>query len=196
MKVFIIGMPESGRTTVAKALCQDKKYRYVDGSTWVKSTFRPQNDEEHPQQYHDEYHTWFLDCLKRKPNMCLDHITDAIAFYEGVAGENIDIVIDGLIGPRDFVNLFNYNEDVVVFLDRINNNSEYKDYENIGVSVIKDYCFWLSAADLLVKTRWLEFKFQIPGEASESIKQLGSKNSVFIVKSIDKVISHLKVILL
>lgn len=195
MKVFIVGMPESGRTTVAKALCQDQRYRYVDGSTWVKSTFRPQKEGEHPQQYHDEYHTWFLDRLKRKPNMCLDHVTDAIAFYEGVCGPEFDIVIDGVVGPRDFINLFDYNEDIVVFLDRTNNASEYKDYENIGVSVIRDYCFWMSAATLLPRERWIEYKFQIPGEESDYIKALGSKNSVFIVRSVNKAIVHLKELL-
>jgi hypothetical protein len=66
------------------------------------------------------------------------------------------------------------------------------DHENIGVSVIRDYCFWLSSASLINKSNWLEYNFRIPGEDSEFIKNLGSKNSVFIVKSIKKAISHLK----
>lgn len=196
MKVFIVGMPASGRTTVAKALCQDKRYRYVDGSSWVKSTFRPQKEGEHPQQYHDEYHTWFVSRLKHNPDLCLHPMTDAMTFYEAIGGEEYDYIVDSIVGPRDFVNMFDYNEDVVVFLDCINNTTEYKDYENIGVSVIRDYCFWLSAASLLPKDRWLEYKFQIPGEDSSYVKVLGSKNSVFIVKSLEKAISHLKEILL
>ncbi|MGH7239415.1 MAG: hypothetical protein ACREHG_05025, partial [Candidatus Saccharimonadales bacterium] len=71
------------------------------------------------------------------------------------------------------------------------NEREYKDHENIGTSVIRDYCFWMSVAGLLNKERWLEYNFRIPGENSDHIKVMGAQNSVFIVKSIAKVISHL-----
>jgi broad-specificity NMP kinase len=192
MKVFIVGMPESGRTTVAKSLCQDPQFRYVDGSSWVKATFRPQKVDEHPQQYHDEYHHWFLNCLKHKPQLCANHITDSMSFYEGIEEKEFNYVIDGVVGPRDFCNLFDYNKDLIIILDRTNNNAEYKDYENIGVSVIRDYCFWLASANLLPKERWIEYKFQIPGEDSDWVKSLGSKNSVFIVRSLNSAITHLK----
>lgn len=192
MKVFIVGMPESGRTTVAKALCKDHGFRYVDGSSWVKSTFREQNPDEHPHQYHDEYHNWFLNCLKHKPDLCLNHIEDSISFYEGVEEKEFNYVVDSVVSPKDFCSLFDYNKDIVIFLDRTNNHAEYKDYENIGVSVIRDYCFWLASANLLPKHRWIEYKFQIPGEDIPGIKMLGSKNSVFIIKSIAMIINHLK----
>jgi hypothetical protein len=83
-------------------------------------------------------------------------------------------------------------EDFIVFLNRTNNEVDLKDYENIGVSVMRDYCFWLSSANNLDKNNWFEYNFNIPGEESDWVKSLGHKNSVFIVKSINKVISHLK----
>jgi hypothetical protein len=49
----------------------------------------------------------------------------------------------------------------------------------------------MSAAGVLNKDRWLEYNFKIPGEDSDFVKAMGAQNSVFIVKSINKVISHL-----
>lgn len=188
MKIFIIGLPESGRTTVAKALCESEKYKHIHASSWIKQTFREKKVTERPEQYHDEYHSWFTSRMANQPNMILDHISASMKSYS-----NTDqFIIDGVFSPRDFISLFNYNTDMVVFLNRTNNETEYKDYENIGVSVIKDYCFWLASASLLPKEKWLEYNFQIPGEDSDYVKALGSKNSVFIVKSIDNVINHLK----
>lgn len=184
-------MPGSGRTTVAKALCQAKSFRYIPATSWVKNSFREQNTGELPQQYLDEYHTWYNNRLKVDPEIIIDNTLDVMDAYAMDSQDDVNYVIDGLTSPRDLAHLFDYNNDIIVFLNRTNNDSEFKDYENIGVSVMRDYCFWLSSANLLPKERWFEYNYQIPGEDSDFMKSLGSKNSVFIVKSINKVISHL-----
>jgi len=188
MKVFIVGMPQSGRTTVAKALSQLNGYCYVDAASWIRSSFREKKDKELQQHYQDEYHSWLLKRLKNTPNMIVDNVNNSISSY--IEGENF--IIDGIFSPQDFVSLFDFKKDIVVFLNRTNNQSEYKDYENIGVSVLRDYCFWLSSAELLDKDNWYEYNFNIPGTASNEVKTLGHKNSVFIVKSIAGVINHLQ----
>lgn len=189
MKIFIIGLPQSGRTTVAKSLCQEGgSTKYIDASSWLQCTFREPAPGEHPQQYQDEYYQYLNDRMKVNPHFIVDNIRDLMKVHSKAS----NFVIDGITSPHDFINLFNYNEDIVVFLNRTDNNSEHKDQENIGVSVMRDYCFWMSSAGLLSKDRWLEYNFKIPGEDSDFIKTLGSKNSVFIVKSIHRVISHLQ----
>jgi len=192
MKIFVVGMPQSGRTTVAKALCELKNFQYIDAVTWVKSTFREQKQGEHPHQYSDEYHSWLTNRMKLNPRLIIDNVYDSIDAYGRNAEDTYTFVIDGVSSPRDIMQLFDYNKDMIVFLNRTNNSADYKDYENIGVSVMRDFCFWLSSADLLPKDRWLEYNFAIPGEDSDWVKSLGQKNSVFLVKSINKVISHLK----
>jgi adenylate kinase family enzyme len=192
MKIFVVGMPQSGRTTVSKALCELKDFQYIDAVSWVKSNFREQKQGEHPQQYADEYHTWYTNRMKVKPRFISDNVYDCIDAYGQFAEDAYTFVVDGISSPRDLMQLFDYNKDMIVFLNRTNNSADYKDYENIGVSVMRDYCFWLASADLLPKERWLEYNFAIPGDESDWVKQLGQKNSVFLVKNINKVISHLK----
>jgi len=188
MKIFILGMPESCRTTVAKALCQEQGFTYIDSYSWIKNSFRPQRSNEHPEQYLDEYHHWYLNRLKEK-NLNIDFINGIISCYQ----KDSNWVIDGINNPHDFTNLFDYNKDFVVFLNRTDNqDSKSKDYESIGISVIRDYCFWLSSAGLLSKHKWYEYNFKLIGGSPDRFKAMGSKNSVFILGSIEKVIDHLK----
>jgi adenylate kinase family enzyme len=191
MKVFIIGMPESGRTTVARAICQSTQFVYVDASSWMKNSFRPQRDGEHPEQYHDAYHHWVMNRVKENKNLIIDHVAGTMSGYEGA--DKLNWVIDGVSSPHDFPALFDHNKDFVVFLNRTDNQEiKIKDYETIGTSVIRDYCFWLSAGGILSRDRWHEYNFKMVGGVVEKFKAMGSKNSVFIVGSLDKVIEHLK----
>lgn len=188
MKIFILGYPESGYHDVAQSICQDIKYCYVDGLNWVRQTFRSIRDDEHIEQYYDAYHQYFTDRLIEDSNLCLRNIKDTIA-----CNVSEHYVISGIASPRDFATLFDYTQDYVVFLNRTDNeDAQIKDYEKIGVSVIRDYCFWMSSANLLPKERWLEFNFKMWGTDKERFKKMGSKNSVFIVGSLEKVILHLQ----
>jgi len=190
MKIFIIGIPYSGRTTVAKAVLQDEKHQYIDASSWVKSTFRDQESGEHIQKYLESYHEYLTKRIQANPLFAVNNVLDTMAAYNNT---NV-FIIDGINNPKDFVHLFDVNKDIVVFLNRTDNSEEFKDSESIAVSVIRDYCYWMSTAGLLSKNRWLEYNFKIPGEGSEInlIKKMGTKNSVFISRSINNTITHLK----
>lgn len=188
MKIFIVGLPRSGRTTVAKALVEAHSYQYIDAMSWVRSTFREINKGEHPHQYEDEYQQYLTKRMNVNPWFVTDHIYEMMK-VEG--DEETIFVVDGIASPRDFTTLFDYRQDVVVFLNRTDSDHEFRDHESIGISTIRDYCFWMTAAGLIDKKRWLEYNFRIPGEDSDHIKVMGAQNSVFIVKSIKRVISHL-----
>jgi len=188
MKIFIVGIPKSGRTTVSKALVKALGYEYIDAMSWVRSTFRAPKEGEHPHQYEDEYQHYLTKRMMVNPWFVSDHVMEMMKVSEK---EDAVYVIDGILSPKDFTALFDYREDIVVFLNRTDNLHEYRDHENIGTSVIRDYCFWMSAAGVLTKARWLEYNFKIPGESSDFVKAMGAQNSVFIVKSIERVISHL-----
>lgn len=183
MKVFIIGLPKSGKTTVSTSICASHNFPYLDyDKSLVK--FRDPFPSEKESQYAENHTQFFLENLKNNPNQYLDQFINYSKFN--------NLVVDGVSSPRDFVHLFDYNSDIVVFLNRTDTES-FKDFENVSVSVIKDYCYWLSSSGLLAKNKWLEYNFKIPGiESDSTIKKLGNKNTVFIAKSIGNVINHLK----
>jgi hypothetical protein len=187
MKIFIIGLPRSGRSTVANAIAEEQGYHYIDAVSWVRSTFRDPKEQEHPNQYEDEYQQYLTNRMVINPWFVSDRIQDMM----NDSGDTI-FVIDGISSPKDFTALFDYRQDIVVFLNRTDNEHEYRDHENIGTSVIRDYCFWMTSAGLITKHRWLEYNFKIPGEDSEHVKTMGAQNSVFIVRSIGKAIMHLR----
>lgn len=189
MNIFLIGLPNSGRTTVARALSEDGRRLYIDAASWVKATFRERQPGEHLQHYLDEYHAFLTKRLNANPFFVMDNVYDLMKSFES---ENKSYVIDGLLSPKDFAHLFDYRNDIVVFLNRTDNEREMRDQETIGVTCIRDYCVWLASAGLLPRNRWVEYNFKIPGEHSDHVKMLGAKNSVYIVRSIEKAISHLK----
>ncbi len=188
MKIFIVGLPRSGRTTVAKAICEAHGYQYIDAMSWVRSTFRGIQKGEHPHQFEDEYQQYLTKRMSVNPWFVTDYIYEMMK----VSGkEDAIFVIDGITSPKDFITMFDFRQDIIVFLNRTDNEHEYRDHENIGTSVIRDYCFWMSSAGLIDKKRWLEYNFRIPGEEDNHIKQMGAQNSVFIIKSIKRVATHL-----
>lgn len=190
MNIFLIGLPKSGRTTMAKAITESGTHKYIDAASWVKATFRERQPKEPLQQYLDEYYSYLAKRLNANPYFVMDNVYDLMKSYEE---EKLPFIVDGLFSPKDFVHLFDYRADVVVFLNRTDNEGEHhRDQDAIGVSCIRDYCFYLASANLLPRNRWLEYNFKIPGEDTDFVKQLGSKNSVFIVKCLRRAISHLQ----
>jgi hypothetical protein len=187
MKIFIIGLPKSGRTTAAYAVAVHFQAHYIDAMSWIKAAFRGQHQGEHIQHYEDSYDHFLSIRRLANPSLTIDHVRALMKTHE----QEKVFVIDGISSPKDFAELFEYKQDVVIFLNRTGSDVEFKDHENIGVSVMRDYCFWMASAGLLPKNRWLEYNFKIPGEEADFVKELGSKNSVFIIKSFNKVLSHM-----
>lgn len=188
MNVFLLGLPYSGRTTVAKAVEKSLGLSYLNISDWVQNSIFARYPDEHEQQYQERYRDFYFGILKINPSMCIDYAHEVMVD----TGLDKNYLVEGITTPRDFVHLFDYNKDVVVFLNRTDNGEYYQDHDNIALPTMKDYCFWMSAAGFLPKHRWLEYNFKIPGVDSDFVKNLGSKNSVYLVKSINNAITHLE----
>lgn len=186
MNIFVVGLPKSGRSTFAKALANQLGFIYIDVASWVLSTFRNKNSDETLRQYQDAQADYILERLKKDPNLLDRNLIDAMSCQKSSR-----FIVDGCLSPKDFTTAFNYNEDFVVFLNRLDNESEYKDHENIAISTIKDYCYWLSSAKLIIRDRWLEFNFPMAGtDSSNLVKELGNHNKVLICKSFLSVINY------
>lgn len=168
MNIFILGLPNHGRTTLCKHLANELGLHYLDSNKGLSTKDT-------------------LLCNKLKEDPCLISKIVTANIY---LSSNDNFIIDNIISPKDFSALFDYRTDIVIFLNRVDVEVESKEYERIGVSVIRDYCFWLASAELLAKEKWLEYNFKLPGEESDHIRILGAKNSVFVLKSFNNVIKH------
>lgn len=187
MNIYILGLPQSGRTTVAKELAQQLDFTYLSSCDWLKQSFRLPNVNEHEQSYVEEYQKYFFDRVKANPDICVNNIVNTISYQK----QN-HFIIDGINSPRDFIKLFDCSKDMIVILNRLDNSAYHKDYDGVFISAIKDYCFWLSSTQLINKQQWLEYNFKINSEPSDVVKTMGTKNSVFLIKNISGVISHLE----
>lgn len=183
MKIFVMGLPKSGRTTIAKSLSDMDNFFYVDALIPAKRLFADKFPKGTLRD--DDYHNLLIDTIKVN-NFYIDIVSGMAAAYP----DEIP-VIDGIFSPKDFSYLFDPVNDIVIFLNRLDNETEFKDYEDISLSVSRDYCFWLSSTGVIDKDRWLEYNFKMTGEYSAKIRTLGSKNTVFIVKTIERLTEHL-----
>lgn len=103
-----------------------------------------------------------------------------------------DFLVDDLTSPKDFMLHFDPIEDIVVFLNRTDLAATAKDYEVVALNIMRDYCLYLSLLGLLNKKQWLEYNYRFVGDENSSIKETGKNNSVFIAKTFNKLILHLK----
>lgn len=188
MKIFIIGLPKSGSTRVAKTLAEDPSLHYVSATDWLQSTFRPPRHDEKKEDYDLAYLEFYVNRLKVNQSICIENVIDVMKS----AGTGKDFIIDGIINPGDLSRLLDFNTDVIVFLNRTDSPVTPKDYEGVAVNVMRDYCLYLATVGLLPKNRWLEYNYKLPGEESDFIKHLGKHNTVTITRSINKAIEHLK----
>ena len=189
MKILIICLPESGRTTIAKVISQQDKSFYISGFDWVKSTFRSKKMDESKDDYDRALNDFVKGRIKINPYLFVDNIYDIMDLNK----EHDYYIVDGINSPKDFVHLFDYNKDVALFLNRTDAPDYIEGQNHLGVNIMRDYCLWLATMDLLPKARWLEYYFPIPGDPSaDNVKVLGQKNTVTITKSVDKTIALIK----
>ena len=188
MKVFILGLAESGKTTLAKSLSGGSTTCYISAVDWVKSTFRSARPKEESEDYEKAELDFVSERLKLNPDLFVNNINEIMKINKHAS----TFIIDGVDSPRDFARLFDYNKDIAIFLNRTDNPETIKDSEGIAHNIIRDYCLWLTTMNLLNKDRWWEFNFRLPGEDSEFVKELVSRNHVTITKSFDKAIRIIK----
>lgn len=188
MKIFLIGLSKSGRTTVAKALAEKQGNYYVSAMDWLFSTFRVKTSSEDDLDYERNFTDYLIERIRANPYLISDNILEVIR----TAPKNTNFIIDGLSNPQNFIKLFDYNQDLVVVLNRLDSENDSTDQDNIALNVIRDYLYWLSSMNLFPKDRWIEYNFRMLSESSANVKKLGSRNIVYIAKSLKDVVIHLK----
>lgn len=189
MKIFVVGLSNSKKTEFCKSLYNEcnLNMNYIHMTDWVKSTFRTIKPNESDQDYELEFIKYLLIRLNINENLLLNNAIDILKL------NNKDIsIIEGFFSPKDFIYLFDCKKDIVVFLNRIDNEKSFSPEESLSFGIIKDYCYWLSLNNLLPKDKWIEYNFKVPGEIIDSPRTLINKNTVCLAKSLETAINHFK----
>src|SRR5208282_402980 len=102
MKIFIIGLSQSGKDKIASALTEDPRLHYISATDWLASTFRPSRPTEKVEEYEQAYHDYYISRLKDDQDMVIDNL-----FKSMQAVDSDHFLIDGINNPADFTYFFN-----------------------------------------------------------------------------------------
>lgn len=134
MKIFIIGTTNSGKSTLAKYISNILNAPIISAGAWMKKNYY-QAVEETKENYTKMLTRTSMGFLQKNPNFFLEKIQDEVQknIYSSV------IIIEGIRNPRDFIHLFNPNEDVVILVNSvINEIKEYPEFEIKGLEIIDE----------------------------------------------------------
>ena len=83
MKIFFLGIPQSGRSSVAFSLAESNinDCGIIDALHGSDFSFRKQFPKEHTQKFQDEYQQALSLKTKESPNHCIDNVLDLINIY-------------------------------------------------------------------------------------------------------------------
>lgn len=144
MKIFVLGISRSGKTTLAKGIAEELKLPHISSSGWVRTHFAEGAPISDMTAYSQEQ-------LEKNPSACLDYLQ---ANYD----LSIPCVIEGIRNPFDFIHLFDPREDLVILLDYVKNLTEATLFES-GLEVIDRYVKWLEINQLIRSNRRLKLTF-------------------------------------
>lgn len=133
--IFVIGPTECGKSTLCKEIekIDDTHvfYRHISIGNHFKQKF-PNNKKE---GYTDYLTQKCKELLAKNPDYVINFYKEKGNCHGG------GMIIDGLRNPRDFVHLFDFNQDLVIFVER--DGFEIKNEFEAGIDVIKNYVEWL-----------------------------------------------------
>lgn len=134
MKIFVIGVSQTGKSTLSKYLCEKYQMKHIQSSVMVRETFsKKESDFKNKQDFIDAITEYSILLNRRNPNAVSDYIQEHY-FLENV-------IIEGIRNPNNFHKLFDIKKDKVILLDYTKNSIIKTDFES-GIDVIDNYLNW------------------------------------------------------
>ncbi|TSC82432.1 MAG: hypothetical protein G01um101419_588 [Parcubacteria group bacterium Gr01-1014_19] len=141
MKIFVIGMSNSGKTTLAKKIAELYGLECLSASEWVRTASPEFADGPKSDDQVAAMTEFTIATLKKNPKITVDFLNDKYDLTKSY-------VIEGVRNPGDFIRLFNPVTDYVVFITNNNNALKATLFEE-GIGVIRKYLDYLSSNGLL-----------------------------------------------
>lgn len=160
MKIFIIGQSGSAKTPFADAISRALNVKFVSASDWLKPITGDAKFKT-KQEHIDGLTAVTLRELHKNFDACTDYIT-------ATNDLSAPLIIEGMRNPRDFVKMFDFRHDMVIFLNREDNPYRATQFER-GIMVIDGYITWAVTNGLLDTERRVNFMFQ-PKDLDATVK--------------------------
>jgi hypothetical protein len=150
VKIFLLGTSQSGKTTLAKRICDELSLQHVSASAWVRKNFKKSYEDK---QIHIQSMTAFaIDQLKHNPFICIQELQTSYDL-------NLPSVVEGIRNPFDFVHLFDTRTDCVIWVKYKNNKLAPTLFEK-GLLVVDALLSWQVQNELVSSKQIFNFEFE------------------------------------
>lgn len=168
MKIFIIGISKTGKSTISKYLSEKYNVEHIQASASIRNTFQYKEENYNTQQEFIEAITKYSIKLNQKePYFISNYIINNYNLKK-------DVIIEGIRNPNNFFSLFDITKDKVIILDYLNNEINKTTFEK-GIDVIKEYLKWNIEHNIIDSNRvqFLEY------HNYDEIKEMLNEKSLF-----------------
>lgn len=146
MKIFIIGISKTGKSTLSTYLSNKYNLEHIKSSLSIRNSFEyKESDFNNKQDFINAITEYSIELNQKVPNFISTYIKNNYDLTKNV-------IIEGIRNPNNFFDLFNINEDKVIFLDYLNNEVKQTKFEN-GIDVIKHYLNWNLELNIIPQNR-------------------------------------------
>ncbi len=167
MKIFVIGMSQSGKSTLTKYLCEKFDFSHIQSSIMVRNTFPfKESDYDNKQDFIEAITKFSIELNRKNPNAVSDYIKNNYNLN--------NVIIEGIRNPNNFFQLFDIKTDKVIYLNYLNNKIEKTNFEN-GIDVILNYLNWNLEMEILKEGSFQKIEFN----SYEEIKGKINEKSLF-----------------
>lgn len=151
MNIFILGVSQTGKSTTSKYLSEKYNLTHIQASIMVRNTFKfKESDFKTKQEFIEAITKYSIELNRVSPNPVSDYIIDNYILD--------NVIIEGIRNPNNFHKLFNIKEDIVIYLDYLNNPVSKTSFEK-GLDNIIGYLEWNCEMGILPKERFQKIVF-------------------------------------
>ena len=149
MKIYVIGSSKSGKTPFASKIAEVLGWSLVCASEWFRKTFLQQGPSDR-QAFTDAITAFTIQTLREDPDLNLRYLSSRHDLSR-------PCVVEGFRNPRDFIRLFDYRQDRVVFLRCEETDLRETDFEG-GIQVMRSYLRYLLDCGLLREEQMVQIE--------------------------------------
>lgn len=128
MNIFIIGYTKSGKTTLAKHICDLYSFNHIEASCDLKKLY-PIENNENLLEYTNRLSSISNELLHKDYNYFNNKIRNSLS-------KTKVNVISGIRNPVDLFSLVDFNKDIIIYMSQ--STESLSDFEKYGIKSISD----------------------------------------------------------